>query len=103
MMMNDSDIVSKFKATIRILFVFNQIIVWIIRIQPNSKYLLFSTVPVFLTIIVKHAETADISCWKVIFIEISNWSTNGIRFNSSHFTARAYVVQYYSTKLVLDL
>jgi len=41
--MNDNDVVSKFKATIRILFVFSQIIVLIIRIRPNSQNPLFST------------------------------------------------------------
>jgi len=36
-MTNDNDIASKFKVTIRIPFVFSQIIVIIIRIRPNSK------------------------------------------------------------------
>jgi len=37
-MMIDSDIASKFKGTIRILFVFGQIIVLIIRIRPFSPH-----------------------------------------------------------------
>ena len=41
--MNDNDIASKFKASIRILFVFGQIIVSIIRIRLNSKNTLFGT------------------------------------------------------------
>jgi len=41
--MNDNEIASEFKATIRILFVFGQIIVSIIRIWPDSKKPLFST------------------------------------------------------------
>jgi len=42
-MMNDNDIASKFKATIRSLFVFGHIIVLIIHIRPNSQDPLFST------------------------------------------------------------
>jgi len=41
--LNDNNIAMKFKATIRILFVFGRIIVSIIRIQPNSKDPLFGT------------------------------------------------------------
>jgi len=39
--MNDNDIASKFKATIRMLFVFGRIIVLNIHILPNSKDPLF--------------------------------------------------------------
>jgi len=42
-MMNDNDIASKFKATIRILFIFGRIIVLIICIRMNSKDPLFET------------------------------------------------------------
>jgi len=40
-MMNDNDTAWKFKATIRILFVFGRIIFLIIRIRPNIKDPLF--------------------------------------------------------------
>jgi len=43
MMMNDNDIASKFKTTVRILFVFSQILVLIIRIWLNSKDFAFDT------------------------------------------------------------
>jgi len=42
--MNDNDIASKFKVTVRILFVFSLVIVLIIHIRPNTKDPLFSTV-----------------------------------------------------------
>jgi len=43
MIMNDNDIASKFKATIRILSIFTQIIVLNIRIQPNCQDPIFGT------------------------------------------------------------
>jgi len=46
-MMHDNDIASKLKATICILFAFGQIIASIIRIQLNSKYLLFGTALIY--------------------------------------------------------
>jgi len=45
--MNDNDIVSNFKATIRIVFVFGRIIVLIIHSWLNSKDPLFSTALVY--------------------------------------------------------
>jgi len=51
MMTNDNDIASKFKVTVRILFVFGRIIVLIICIRPNTKDRLFGTAlqgPLFL-------------------------------------------------------
>jgi len=42
-MMNDNDVALKFKATIRILFLFGQIIVLIIHVRPNSQDPLFGT------------------------------------------------------------
>jgi len=41
--MNDNNIASKFKATIRILLVFGWRIILIIRIWPNSQEALFDT------------------------------------------------------------
>jgi len=50
--MNDNDIVSKFKATVHILFVFGRIIVLIIHIQPNSEDPLFGTALVVMLVCV---------------------------------------------------